>query len=147
MGVSEEKYRTVTRDFAIAASEAMLRQNPEMRMCFVSGTGTDRNSSQMWARVKAEAEDALLAMPWRSAHAFRPAMILPKKGVVSRVRAYRILYATLGWAFPLFRALAPDKVTTSDHLGRALIEVARSGHSKSILEGADINALGANASG
>jgi len=143
LGMSEADYRRVTRDFAVAAGRALLRLNPGMRMCFVSGAGTDSSGRQMWARVKSEAEQALLAMPWKSAHMFRPAWITPRKGVVSRVRSYRIMYALLGWASPVLRALAPNQVTTSDHLGRAMIRVARSGHPVEILEGKDINAVGA----
>lgn len=142
MGMSEEDYRRVTYDVTVAAGKALLRLNPDMRMCFVSGAGTDLNGRQMWARVKAEAEQALLAMPWKSAHMFRPAGIMPRKGVVSRVRTYRIMYALIGWAYPVLKALIPNQVTTSDHLGRAMIQVARHGHPLEILEGRDINAAG-----
>ncbi|MCB9764984.1 MAG: epimerase [Alphaproteobacteria bacterium] len=142
-GMSEADYRRITLDFAVAAGEALLRANPGMRLCFISGAGTDLHSRQMWARVKGEAEQALLAMPWTSAHMFRPALILPRKGVNSGVRSYRILYATLGWAFSLLKAVAPAYITTTEELGRALIHVARDGHPKSILEGADIHAAGA----
>lgn len=138
-GVSEQDYRRVTYDFTVAAGEVLLRHNPRMRVCFVSGAGTDASSRQMWARVKAEAEQALLAMPWRSAHMFRPAGILPQKGVVSGVRSYRILYAVLGWVYPVLKALMPNQITTSVQLGRAMIRVARDGHSLAVLEGADIN--------
>lgn len=140
--MSEDDYRRVTRDFAVAAAEVLLRLNPGMRMCFVSGAGTDANGRAMWARVKAEAERALLAMPWRSAHMFRPAAVIPRKGVVSRVRTYRVLYALIGWAHPVLEALLPDFVTTSDHLARAMIQVARDGHPLTVLEGRDINAVG-----
>lgn len=141
MGMSEADYRRITYDFTVATGEALLRHNPQMRMCFISGAGTDLGSRQMWARVKAEAERALLAMPWRSAHMFRPAGIMPRKGVVSGVRAYRIMYAVAGWAYPLLKAVVPDQLTTSDHLGRAMIHVAREGHPKTTLEGSDINAI------
>lgn len=140
-GLSEEKYRRITLDFTIAAGEALSKANPNMRICFVSGSGTDIDSRQMWARVKAEAEQALLGMEWKSAHMFRPAGIMPRKGVVSRTRSYRIMYSALGWAYPLFKAATPNMITTSDHLGRAMIHVARGGHEKQILEGADINAV------
>jgi len=141
-GMSEADYRRITYDFTVAAGETLLRLNPEMRMCFISGDGTDVNARAMWARVKGEAEQFLLGQPWKAAHMFRPAAIQPLKGVVSGVRSYRIMYATLGWTFPLFRALAPSKVTTSVILGRALIQVALEGHPKQVLDGADINAAG-----
>ena len=141
-GMDEERYRVITYDYAVAAGEALLRKNPEMRMCFISGAGTDVGSRQMWARVKGEAEQALLAMPWRSAHMFRPAAIQPLKGVISGVASYRVMYTLLGWSFPLWRALFPNQVTTSVILGQALLRVARDGYEKDILEGADINRVG-----
>ncbi|MFT5583367.1 MAG: hypothetical protein ACI9VR_000945, partial [Cognaticolwellia sp.] len=105
--MSDSDYRRVTSSFTVQAGCALLAENPEMRICFISGAGTDPKSRAMWARVKGDAEQALLAMPFKSAHMFRPAMIEPKKGVVSGVRSYRIFYDYFGWTLPVFRALAP----------------------------------------
>ena len=140
-GMSEADYRRITYDFTIAAAQSLLRASPGLRMCFISGSGTSADSRMLWARVKAEAEQALLRMPFSSAHMFRPAAIFPRKGVRSGVRSYRIMYAALGWMYPVLKWLMPGNVTTSDQLGRALIRVARDGHEKSILEGVDLNAV------
>lgn len=140
-GMSEEDYRRITYEFAVAAGEAMLRANPQMRMCFVSGSGAGLESRQMWARVKAETEQALLAMPWSAASMFRPAGIFPRKGVKAGTRLYRTIYATLGWAYGAFKAMAPGTFTTTDQLGRALIAVARDGHELDILESPDVHAV------
>jgi uncharacterized protein YbjT (DUF2867 family) len=140
-GLSEEQYRRITFDFSIAAGEVLVRLNPQMRLCFISGAGTNIDSRQMWARVKAEAENAMLALPWKSAHMFRPGIIQPVKGVTSGVTSYRVMYALIGWSLPLFRKIAPGLVTTTEILGRALIRVGRDGHPKSILESADINEI------
>jgi hypothetical protein len=40
---------------------------------------------------------------------------------------------------PLLRRLLPQCVTTTESLGRAMIQVAQSGHAKRILETRDIN--------
>ena len=141
VGMSESDYRRVTYDFTVAAAKALLAQNPDMRMCFISGAGTNPEGRQMWARVKAEAERALLDMPWKSAHMFRPAGILPRKGTVSGVWHYRVLYAAMGWLYPALKLVMPNLLTTTDQLGRAMIEVAKHGHPASILEGKDINAV------
>jgi uncharacterized protein YbjT (DUF2867 family) len=138
LGMDESDYRRITLDYTVAAGETLLRLNPDMRICFISGAGTNVRGRQMWARVKGEAEQALLAMPWTSAHMFRPAGILPRKGVVSGVGAYRVLYTVLGWAYPLLRAAVPGMVTNSVELGRAMIEVGREGHPLTVLEGKDI---------
>lgn len=141
LGMSEDDYRRITYDFTVAAAKVLLKYNPDMRMCFISGAGTTSESRQMWARVKAEAEQALLDMGWKSAHMFRPAGIMPRKGTVSGVWHYRLVYAVMGWFFPLLQRVVPNQLTTTDQLGRAMIEVAKSGHPKPILEGVDINAV------
>ncbi len=142
-GMSEADYRRITVDYAVAASEALLRRNPGMVMCFVSGTGTDSSgtSRQMWARVKGDAENALLAMPFGRAHMFRPAFIQPRRGVVSGTRLYRVFYAVLGPFFPVLKALFPKQVTTSDEVGRALIQAAVAPGAAPVLENHDITAL------
>lgn len=142
-GMSEDDYRRVTVGFVVAAGEALLAANPEMRMCFISGTGTDLNGRQMWARVKGEAEQAVLAMPWKSAHVFRPAAMFPRKGVRSSDRGYRVAYAMLGWSYPIMKAIAPRGVSTSDHLGRVMLNVAREGHTVTVFESSDIIAVDA----
>lgn len=142
-GMSEADYRRITYDFSVAAGEALVQANPQMSLCFVSGNGTDANSRTMWARVKGEAENALMAMPWKASYMFRPAGIVPEKGVVSGVASYRFVYRWFGWTLPLFKALMPDMITTSPVLGRALIRAARDGYGTQILEGGDINRLGA----
>ena len=142
-GMGEADYRRVTYDLALAAGRAVLRQSPQARLCFVSGAGTRRDSRQMWARVKAETEDALLALPWRSAHCFRPGYIQPVRGVRSGTPAYQAIYTSMGWLYPLWRTLFPNLVTTSAVLGRALLRVGRDGHALQILESRDINAVGA----
>ena len=111
-GMSEADYRRVTVDIAVAAGRALVAANPGMTFVFVSGAGTDSTgkSRTMWARVKGEAENAILALPFKGAYAFRPGFIRPLHGITSRTRSYRVLYAIM-WPFvPLvmsFSAFAP----------------------------------------
>jgi len=74
---------------------------------------------------------------------FRPAGIQPLHGVTSRTTLYRIFYALTRPLFPLLKALFPQYVTTTERVGRAMIEVASHGASKAILETEDINRIGA----
>src|SRR5262249_51131414 len=71
-GMSEADYRRVTYDIAIAAARALVVKNPDMTFVFVSGAGTDSTgkSRTMWARVKGEAENAILALPFKGKYAF-----------------------------------------------------------------------------
>jgi uncharacterized protein YbjT (DUF2867 family) len=143
-GMSEADYRRVTYDFALAAARTLAERNPGMTFVFVSGAGTDSTGRgrSMWARVKGETENALLALPFRAAYMFRPAFIQPQDGITSRTKAYRVFYAVLGPLFPALRALFPGFVTTTREVGRAMLEVAKHGAPKRVLENADIDALG-----
>jgi uncharacterized protein YbjT (DUF2867 family) len=144
-GMSEADYRRVTVDIAVAAGRALAQSNPGMTFIFVSGTGADETgkSRTMWARVKGEAENATLALPFKGAYAFRPAFIRPMHGITSRTRSYRVLYAST-WPFvPLAMALFPRHVTTTEKIGRAMLSVARHGAPKRTLDTADINAAAA----
>jgi hypothetical protein len=95
----------------------------------------------MWARVKGRTENALLAMPFRAAYMFRPALIQPLHGIRSRTTAYRIFYVIFWPVLPLLQRLLPQYVTTTERIGRAMLEAAKHGTPKRVLESADINAL------
>jgi uncharacterized protein YbjT (DUF2867 family) len=79
----------------------------------------------MWARVKGETEDALLAMPFRSATMFRPAFIQPLNGIRSPDWKLRLAYGLLGPLYPVWKALFPRHVTDTAVVGRAMVRVAR----------------------
>ena len=144
-GRSEEEYRRVTHDITLAAAKVLVERNPAMVFVYVSGAGTDgtERGRSMWARVKGKTENALLALPFRAAYMFRPAVIRPGPGITSKTRSYRILYALFRPLLPLLRTLFPGYVTTTEEVGRAMLEVAKHGAPKRILENADIVALGA----
>ncbi|HEY4910000.1 MAG TPA: epimerase, partial [Methylomirabilota bacterium] len=73
---------------------------------------------------------------------FRPAMIRPVHGIVSKTKLYRLLYLLLGALLPLLGALFPKYVTTTERVGRAMLNVAKRGAAKPILENWEINARG-----
>ena len=140
-GLTEAKYRQVTYDITMAAARTLVKLNPTMTFIYVSGAGTDSTEKgrSMWARVKGETENALLRLPFKAAYMFRPAVIVPAHGIRSKTKIYRVVYAA---TTPLLRLLTPwfpQYVTTSEQLGRAMIEVARHGWPKSVLESSDIN--------
>jgi uncharacterized protein YbjT (DUF2867 family) len=141
-GMSEAAYRRLTFDLTLAAAETLADLNPGMTFCYVSGEGTDSTEKGrlMWARVKGQTENRLLAMPL-NAFMFRPGYIQPLDGVRSKTMIYQALYTVLAPAYPLLRAIAPRHVTTTRNVGRAMIRVAERGDSKRILENSDINRL------
>jgi len=142
-GMNEADYTRVTYDVTMAVAETLVRRRPGMAFVFVSGAGTDSTGRgrSMWARVKGRTENALLELPFKSAWMFRPAFIQPLHGIVSRTPAYRILYAVMGPLYPVWKALFPAWVTTTERVGKAMLAVVRRGAPKAVLENGDINAL------
>jgi len=138
LGMDEAEYRRVTYDITMAAAQALFRANPAMTVVYVSGAGTNANGRQMWARVKGETENALLAMGFRGAYAFRPGAIIPLHGITSKTRLYRITYAALGPFLPLLLRVFPKWVTTTEQVGRAMLQAGRRGYPKQVLEAVDI---------
>jgi uncharacterized protein YbjT (DUF2867 family) len=143
-GLSEEEYRRVTYGLTVAVVDVLVQENPDLTICFVSGQGTDGSGSgrAMWARVKGEAENYLLALP-QEAYMFRPGYIQPMKGVRSRTRLYHAVYTVVGPLYPVFKRLFPGGVTTTVAVGKAMINAVTLGASKRILETRDINELAA----
>lgn len=144
-GHSAEVYRRVSHDFPLAAARLLSAGNPELTFAYVSGAGTDSTEKGRlaWARVKGRTENELLAMDMR-AYMFRPGYIRPVDGAVPGTRLYRALYGLTSWLHPLVRRIAPDRVTTTEVLGRAMPAVVRlAGEGPHVLETRDINRLGA----
>jgi hypothetical protein len=131
-GMTEEAYTKVTYDTAISAAKAVL--SPLTTFIFVSGAGADGNS--MWARVKRRAEQDLQALPFKAVFVFRPGFIQPMHGIKSRTRAYNAAYAVL---WPLAYLVPPRYKTSTERLGRAMLNIARAGFDTKILESNDIN--------
>ncbi|WP_326761619.1 epimerase [Streptomyces phaeochromogenes] len=146
-GLSEEEYTRVTYDYTLAAARGVGANNPGLTFTYVSGEGTDSTEAgrSMWGRVKGRTENELLAMPFH-AYMFRPGYMRPRGGVTSKTPAYRRLYRLTSWLHPLLRRVAPGHVTTTEHLGRAMIAVvALQGDGPTVLSSRDINRLGAPA--
>ena len=61
-GMSEAAYRSVTYDLTLAAAHRLHERNPQLRFLYISGQGTNTNGRAMWAQVKGQTEDALLAL-------------------------------------------------------------------------------------
>ena len=140
-GLTEEQYERVTYGFTLAAARVLARLNPGMTFIYVSGMGTDSSESGrvMWARVKGKTENELLRLPFLAAYMFRPGAIVPLHGVKSKTKLYRVFYVLLGPLLPILNALFPKYVTTTEKIGRAMLNVAKRGWPKPVLENYDIN--------
>jgi uncharacterized protein YbjT (DUF2867 family) len=142
-GMSEQDYRRITYELTMSVAKTMAKLNPAMTFIYVSGAGTDsaERSRMMWARVKGKTENDLLKMPFRAAYMFRPGYIQPLHGIRTKTKWYGALYAVMGPLYPMWKRLLPNYVTTTECLGRAMLNVARHGAPKRFLENQDINGL------
>jgi uncharacterized protein YbjT (DUF2867 family) len=142
-GMKEETYRRVTCDLTISVARVLSRLNPGMTFIYVSGAGTDstERGRTMWARVKGKTENALLQMPFKAAYMFRPAYIQPLHGIRTKTKWYGVVYAIVGPLYPVWKLLFPKHVTTTECVGRAMLNVAKRGAPKSVLESQDISSV------
>jgi len=142
-GLDEEEYARINYELTLAVAETLVRLEPDLTFVYVSGTGTDstERGRVMWARVKGRTENALLRLPFKAAYMLRPGLIIPMHGVKSKTRLYRVFYTVLGPLLPALKALFPRSVITTEHLGRVMLRLARSGYSKHVLEMSDLAAL------
>jgi uncharacterized protein YbjT (DUF2867 family) len=142
-GLSEEDYSRVTYGYTLAAANTLARLNPRMTFIYVSGAGTDSSAAGrvMWARVKGRTENALLALPFAAAYMLRPGIIQPLHGIKSKTRSYRVFYAISAFLLPALRAAFPNHVLSTTQIGTAMLNLAKHGYAKRILEARDIRAV------
>ena len=140
-GMSESSYRAVTYDLTLSIARVLARLNPGLVFTYVSGRGTNADGRAMWQRVKGATENDLLDLDVRG-YMFRPGIIRPLHGEGSKTFLYRAGYVVATPLFPLLRRFVPQTLTTTEALGRAMIEVAVQRPDLPILETPDINRYG-----
>ena len=144
-GMKEADYYHMTYELALAAGKTIARMSPLITFIYVSGEGTDSTETghSMWGRVKGKTENELFKI-FRNAYMFRPGMIQPMYGAVSKTKSYRIIYGILNPFMPFLHKLFPKRITTTEKVGRAMIKVTKSGYEKKILTNMDINSASAS---
>jgi uncharacterized protein YbjT (DUF2867 family) len=139
MGMKEPEYTRLTHTLTLSVAKVLSKMNPGMVFCYVSGAGTDSTEQgrMMWARVKGKTENDLMKLPFEAVYAFRPAFMLPTKGLKNVLPFYK--YIT--WLFPVVRPLFPDYFGTLAEVGQAMINAVKYGCEKKVLELKDIRTL------
>lgn len=136
VGMNEFDYKRITYDLTLYMAETLLRLNPGMTFCYISGWGTytKGRGKAMWARVKGKTEQALLGLPFKKAYMFRPGYIQPTRGLKNSLS----LYVAFAWLYPVWRFLFPQFVCSLKDVGVAMINSVNKGYEKPILEVPDI---------
>ncbi|WP_088066885.1 Rossmann-fold NAD(P)-binding domain-containing protein [Gottfriedia luciferensis] len=142
--MTEEDYRKITYELTLSIANTLCKLNPQMTFIYVTGSGTDRTESgrTMWARVKGKTENDLLKLPFKAAYMFSPGGIIPQKNVKSKTKLYQFVYDITKPFYPLLKKAFPNSITSSEQIGRAMINIARDGYTSPIIEARDINKAG-----
>jgi len=135
--LSGPEYVQVTRDFVLAAARTLATVNPELCFCFISAVGAAPSARLRAARVKGEAEQELRRVFPNTAVVLRPAHVQPMRG--TDLGRYSAGYRLATRLFPLLDRLLPKYTTTAERLGRVMVDVARNGAPKQVLEGVDLH--------
>ncbi|KAI4233816.1 MAG: hypothetical protein LQ349_004167 [Xanthoria aureola] len=124
--VKPDEYRTITYDYTLAAAKAFAPLNPAFNFVYISGEGATRTPgrfTQLFARVKGEAETALLALrseyPGLRIWNVRPAFIDESQNPLKDGPDI-MLKKVFGRALPLFRTVWPRGVTPAGPLAELL---------------------------
>ena len=143
VGSSLREYRSVTFDMTLHVAQTCARTNPGMTFVYVSGAGSDPHSPVPWLRIKGEIEEALQALPLRVVR-FRAGGVQPVNEVRSSHGWLRAVYTVSAPALSLATRYLPNDFTTTERMGRAMIEMAAQGdRSSPRVDNAEINRLGA----
>ena len=146
VGMTETEYRHLTYDLTLAVACQLLPRNPRIIFELISGGRADVDAKQMWSRVKAETENAVLKMGFFDAYALRPGYIQPMRGASSRYRIARWIHAVLAPIYPILQRRFDRAITSTDLLAEAMLQLAIAGNTKKILSNRELNELARSSS-
>ena len=141
IGTAEVEYRHVTLDLTTHVAQTLARLNPGITFVYISGAYANPDSHVTVLRVKGETERALEALPIRTVMV-RPGGIQPVGDERSPHAALAALYRVAGPLMGLGVRLAPQLLTTTERVGRAMLQLARDVDPPPVVETAEINRLG-----
>ena len=144
IGTSEAEYRRVTLELTVHVARTLARLNPQLVFVYISGAYSDPGSRVMQLRIKGETERALAALPIRTVM-LRTGGIQPVHGVRSPHAAMAAMYAVAGPLMGLGVQLMPGLMTTTERVGRAMLQLLRQDDPPAVVENAEINRLGSEA--
>ena len=136
LGIKEQEYYRITYELTLDIAQRLVKLNPQMIFCYISGAGTTspEKAKLMWTKVKGKTERDLLKLPFRKVYLFRPGLLRPTRGL-KNVHKFYFVFTIF---YPFFRLALPKFVSTLRELGLAMINSATQGYEKQILEVTDI---------
>jgi uncharacterized protein YbjT (DUF2867 family) len=138
VGKKADEYYRLTYTLTMQFAETLVKSNPGMTFCYISGACTDSDEKgNGWAAVKGKTENDLMKSPFKQVYAFRPGFIKPIKGLSNTHNFYKYVL----WLFPLGRAIYPSGFCTLQELAAAMVNVVEKAFPNKVVEGKDIIAL------
>ena len=139
VGKSKEAYEKMTYDLTMGFAKALVKVNPNMIFCYISGAGTDatQKSKLHWARIKGKTENDLQQLGFLQTYLFRPGILKPTKGLKNTLGFYK--WTT--WLGPILESLLPNSICSLAQLGQAMIHTTTRGYDKHTLEVRDIRLM------
>ena len=141
VGTPEARYRHVTLELTLQVARAFAARNPRGRFIYISGAKADPGSMFMPLRIKGETEAALQALPITTVM-LRPGGIQPAHGERSPHAWMRPFYALAAPVMGLGVRAMPGLMTSTAHLGRAMLALAAMPQPPAVVENTAINRLG-----
>ncbi len=139
IGMKEPEYTRLTYELTLNFANAVSKQNKDLVFEYISGKSTDSSEKgkSMWARVKGKTENDLMKLPFKKVYNFRPGYMHPTPGLKRTLTAYKYI----GWLFPVMKLIFPNSTSTLKQLGLAMINAAKAGYNKNIIEVKDLKIL------
>jgi hypothetical protein len=139
VGMKKPDYEKMTYDLTMNFARTLVKADPGMSFCYISGAGTDstEKGKSHWARVKGKTENDLQKVGFKRTFLFRPGILKPTPGLKNTLGFYK----WAGWLIPVIQLLSPNSVTSLVQLGKAMIQAVTKGYDKNIIEVKDIKLL------
>jgi hypothetical protein len=133
--VSQEEYRKISYSFPLAAAQMLKAKSPGAAFHYISGKGTSAPSRMFWSRVKAQAEQDLIALV--QADCWRPAFI-DAKPTSSMPWFYRMFFPLGKLAKPF-----PGMYVHGRDLACAMLQATKENLRSRVIENAEIRQIAA----
>lgn len=134
--VDRDMFRKITVDYPETLAKILIKGNPALTFCLLSGAGADRSekSRMMFAKDKGIIENKLSTLGFKAFHTFRPGYIYP----VTARQEPNFSYKLMRSLYPLIKIFGSNASIKSTELAAAIFEVGIKGCELETLENKDI---------
>jgi nucleoside-diphosphate-sugar epimerase len=134
--VSTEELFKITVDITRSFADSIVKQNPSVDFCFLSGQGADNSETSKipFAKAKGMAENHLLKSGLKNVFLFRPGYIYP---VIKR-REPNMMYRIFRSVYPFVSLIYPNIGLDSKTLAKAMFKAGLTETGRRIFENKEI---------